>query len=253
VPQDSDQIIYRLFLPIECMFAVSTYCLHREPLGIALEKLAPITGSVEVMDDGLHYIDTPEILESYSFSYSIHAPSRGVNIASLLEPIRKASVQVTDECFAIAAEVGATVIVHPGYFAWLEEREMAERQMLKSIAELRVLADERGVELTIENMGNWDYFFLRTPSELPLIEGTSFTLDIGHAHLNRCLHEFLTYPFAHIHVHDNDGTTDSHSPVGTGTIDFDAVMDAIRREQVIPVIEVGTLEGVQESVRVLGL
>lgn len=235
------------------MFAVSTYCLHREPLGTALEKLAPITGSVEVMDDGLHYIDSPEILESYSFSYSIHAPSRGVNIASLLEPIRKASVQVTEECFAIAAEVGAPVIVHPGYFAWLEEREMAERQMLKSIAELRALAEERGIELTIENMGNWDYFFLRTPDELPLIEGTSFTLDIGHAHQNSCLHEFLIHPFAHIHVHDNNGISDSHSPVGTGTIDFDAVMDAIRREQVIPVIEVGTLEGVMESVRVLGL
>ncbi|HIJ07730.1 MAG: Xylose isomerase domain protein TIM barrel [Methanomicrobiales archaeon 53_19] len=235
------------------MFAVSTFCLHHEPLGIALEKLAPITGSVEVMDDGLHYIGTPEILESYSFSYSIHAPSRGVNIASLLEPIRKASVQVTEECFAIAAEVGAPVIVHPGYFAWLEEREMAERQMLKSIAELRALAEERGVELTIENMGNWDYFFLRTPDELPLIEGTSFTLDIGHAHQNSCLHEFLIHPFAHIHVHDNNGTSDSHSPVGEGTIDFDAVMDAIRREQVIPVMEVGTLEGVMESVRVLGL
>jgi len=234
------------------MFAVSTYCLHREPLGIALEKLASVTGSVEVMDDGLHFIDTPEILLSYSFSYSIHAPSRGVNIASLLEPIRMASVQVTDECFAIAAEVNAPVIVHPGYFAWLEEREMAERQMLKSIAELRVLAEERGVEMTVENMGNWDYFFLRTPSELTLIDGTSFCLDIGHAHLNNCLPEFLTYPFAHIHVHDNNGTLDSHSPVGEGTIDFSAVTTAIQREKVIPVIEVETLEGVLESVRRLG-
>ncbi len=235
------------------MFAVSTYCLHREPLGTALEKLAPVTGSIELMDDGLHYIDNPEILQSYSFSYSIHAPSRGVNIASLLEPIRKASVQVTDECFAIAAEVDAPVIVHPGYFAWLEERAMAERQMLTSIAELRTLAEERGVELTIENMGNWDYFFLRTPAELSLIDGTSFCLDIGHAHLNNCLPEFLTHPFVHIHVHDNDGATDSHSPIGEGTIDFAAVTTAIQREKVIPVIEVDSLEGVLESVRQLGL
>ncbi|MCQ1537588.1 sugar phosphate isomerase/epimerase [Methanocalculus taiwanensis] len=235
------------------MFAVSTYCLHREPLGTALEKLASISGSVEVMDDGLHYIDTPEILLSYSFSYSIHAPSRGVNIASLLEPIRKASVQVTDECFAIAAEVNAPVIVHPGYFTWVEEREMAERQMLKSIAELCSLADDRGVRLTIENMGNWDYFFLRRPDELPLIDGAGFTLDIGHAHLNGCLPEFLIHPFDHIHVHDNDGTTDSHGAVGIGTISFPPVMAAIIRERVTPVIEVETLEGVMESVRALGL
>ena len=27
------------------------------------------------------------------------------------------------QCFAIAAEVNAGVVVHPGYFAWAEERE----------------------------------------------------------------------------------------------------------------------------------
>ncbi|MDO9540415.1 MAG: sugar phosphate isomerase/epimerase family protein [Methanocalculus sp.] len=234
------------------MFAISTYCLHREPLPRALEVLSEITGSVEVMDDGLHYLSSPEILESYSLSYSLHAPSRGVNIASLLEPIRKASVQVTDKCFAIAAEVGASVVIHPGYFAWVEERGQAEGQMLRSLHEITAAADERGVSFSVENMGNWDYFFLRTPAELPLFDGAGFTLDIGHAHLNACLPGFLRHPFDHIHIHDNDGTTDSHGAVGTGTIDFSAVTAAIGREGITPVIEVETLEGVQASILALG-
>jgi sugar phosphate isomerase/epimerase len=234
------------------MFAISTYCLHREPLPRALEMLSEITGSVEVMDDGLHYISSPEILESYSLSYSLHAPSRGVNIASLLEPIRRASVQVTDECFAIAAEVGASVVIHPGYFAWVEEREKALDQLFRSLDEIRAAAAERGVAFSVENMGNWDYFFLRTPAELSLFEGVGFTLDVGHAHLNACLPEFLDMRFDHIHLHDNDGTTDSHGAVGAGTIDFTAVTAAVIREGVTPVIEVETLDGVLSSIRALG-
>ena len=234
------------------MFAVSTYCLHRETLPTALERLSEITSSVEVMDDGLHYISTSEILGSYSFSYSLHAPSRGVNIASLLDPIRQASVQVIDDCFAIAAEVGAPVVIHPGYFAWIEERKEAELQMLRSLSEIRSRAVDRGVTFSVENMGNWDYFFLRTPTELPLLEEAGFTLDIGHAHLNACLPEFLSLPFDHIHLHDNDRTSDSHGAVGTGTIDFTEISSAIERQRVIPVIEVGTLEGVMSSISALG-
>ena len=76
------------------MFGVSTHCLSENPIETALTLLADITSTVEVMDDGLHYLDSPEILESFSFTYYMHAPSRGVNIASHLEPIRKASVEV---------------------------------------------------------------------------------------------------------------------------------------------------------------
>ena len=68
-----------------------------------------------------------KLLLSYSTHFSIHAPSRGTNIASLLEPIRQASVEVIEQCFLIAAELNAGVVVHPGYFAWAEERTKAEQ------------------------------------------------------------------------------------------------------------------------------
>ncbi|NQS74711.1 MAG: sugar phosphate isomerase/epimerase, partial [Methanoculleus sp.] len=76
-------------------------------------------------------------------------------------------------------------------------------------------------------------------------------LDVGHAHLNGCLDAFLAHPAAHFHLHDNDGTEDSHDPLGTGTIDFVPVMDAVRRSGVTPIIEVGTFEGVTTSIAVL--
>jgi len=233
------------------MFGISTFCLHQQPLTTALDKISSFSDYIEVMDEGLHYLENSEPLLSYSAHVSIHAPSRGTNLASLLEPIRRASVEVIAQCFSIAAEVNAGVIVHPGYFAWEEEREKAKRQLMTSIEDLSNLADEYSLRYFIENMGNWDYFFLKTPSEIPLIGDIPFALDVGHAHLNSCLGEFLQVPAGHYHLHDNNGKEDSHVAVGEGTIDFKPVMKAVQKNKVMPVIEVATFEGVIKSIQTL--
>jgi sugar phosphate isomerase/epimerase len=233
------------------MFGISTFCLHKLPLSEALERLAPITGYIEVMDEGLHYLDSAEPLLSYSHRFSIHAPSRGTNIASLLEPIRRASIEVIQQCFLIAAEVNAGVVVHPGYFAWAEERTRAERQLKISLGDLARIGKEYSVPFYVENMGNWDYFFLKTPDELSLIGDTPFALDVGHAHQNHCLLEFLSFPAGHYHLHDNNTKEDSHVAVGEGTIDFKPVMKAVQKNNITPVIEVATFDGVQKSIATL--
>jgi len=48
------------------MYGVSTFCLHKEPLTTALEKISSISDYIEVMDEGLHYLDSAEQLLSYS-------------------------------------------------------------------------------------------------------------------------------------------------------------------------------------------
>jgi len=233
------------------MYGISTFCLHQHPLTYALEELSCRTGLVEIMDDGPHYVISTEILDSFSFRYAFHAPYHGVNIASLLEPIRRASVEVIGNCFDIAGEMGACVVVHPGYFAWEQERESALRQMKQSIRELSERGTELGVTFYFENMANSNNFFLRIPSELAIIDGIGFALDVGHANLNHCLSEFLKVSISHVHIHDNDGIEDSHLPVGRGTIDFLPVIQAIRRSDAVPVIEVSTLEGTDESIKAL--
>lgn len=231
------------------MFGVSTFCLHQESLTTALDKISSISDYIEVMDDGLHFLESAEPLMSYAEKFSIHAPSRGTNIASLLEPIRQASVDVIAQCFRIAAEVNAGVVVHPGYFAWAEERSKAEQQLRASLSDLSYLGQEFSVQYLVENMGNWDYFFLKSPDELHLIGDTPFALDVGHAHLNHCLSEFLDVPTGHYHLHDNNGTVDSHLAIGEGTIDFIPVIKALQKNRIIPVIEVGTMEGVLKSIQ----
>jgi sugar phosphate isomerase/epimerase len=233
------------------MLGVSTYCLHGESLDSALEHLSGITRMVEVMDEGYHFLADTSVLESYSFRYSIHAPYHGINIASIFETIRHASIDVTLDCFSVAAEIGANVVVHPGYYAWEQERESARRQFNKSLMELSSAADDLSMTFYLENMGDMDYFFLRKPDELDLLGDTGFALDVGHANLNNCLSAFLETTIDHMHIHDNYGKKDSHSTIGDGDIDFEAVMEALQRNHATPVLEVATFEGVVRSIEVL--
>ncbi len=86
-------------------------------------------------------------------------------------------------------------------------------------------------------MGDMHFFNLQTPGDLDLIEGCDFALDTGHAHVNNCLLGFLQVGFSHMHIHDNDGRRDSHSPVDKGNIDFIPVMAAMKRNHATVVMK----------------
>lgn len=233
------------------MLGISTCCLMNEPLSTALDRLASLTDLIEVMDEGPHFITDTDLFSSYTQKFIIHAPFHGMNIACLFESVREASVRVMVECFDVAAVIGSEVVVHPGYYAWEQEREQADRQFKQSLCELEDAARERSVTFWFENMGNMHFFNLRTPEGLRLIGNTGLVLDTGHAHINHCLPTFLETPFCHMHIHDNSGKTDTHSAIGEGTIDFRPVMAALRRTGATAVIEVKDLSAVKKSLRVL--
>ena len=234
-------------------FSFSTHCVSALLLEEALAALAPYTSHVELMNDGRHYIEDAEPLLSHSFTYSIHAPARSVNISSVLEPIRKASVEIICDSIELAVEADAkTVVFHPGYYAFTEEYDKAVSALKTSLAAVTAYAEDAGVTACVENMGNWGYFFLKDTGDVPLIGDTPFCLDIGHANECGTLADFLAVPFCHIHIHDNDGTTDAHAALGKGNIDMQSIADAIFWYGVsCPVIECADLESSLASKTVL--
>jgi sugar phosphate isomerase/epimerase len=238
---------YRFIMP-----GISTCCLMTESLPAALDRLSPLTDLIEVMDEGPHLITDTSLFESYTRKVTLHAPFHGVNVASLFEPIRKASVQVTVDCFGTAAAIGAGgIVVHPGYYAWEQEKKGADRQFKKSLKELDHAAREHSVTFWFENMGNMNFFNLRTPEHLSLIGRTGLALDTGHAHLNGCLAEFLKTPFRHMHIHDNRGKVDTHSALGDGSINFTPVFKALERTGATAVLEMKDFSAVEKSLQAL--
>ncbi|HJJ48347.1 MAG TPA: sugar phosphate isomerase/epimerase [Methanocorpusculum sp.] len=233
-------------------YAVSTHCLAALPLHEALDKLVSHTEYVEVMSNGAHFLESAAPLESYSFKWSIHAPMQGVNPASVLEPIRKASVKAICDTFAIAAEVNAPVVFHPGNYAWEQERGAAVQALLRSLDEMHASAEEYGTAFFAENQGNWGNFFLKDTDDLKFFGDTGFCLDVGHANECKTLDKFLNVPFSHIHLHDNAGESDTHSAVGNGNIDFMQVLAKIAENHVNhPVIECAAFDDVLKSLDIL--
>ncbi len=233
------------------MTGISTSCLQDRPLEEALETLSGMTDFVEIVDDGPHYCQSAEIPLLFSFRYSLHAPSRGVNIASTLEPIRRGSVEVILESVAIAGEINANVIVHPGYSAWRGGRDASFQALRRSLDTILARADENGVTIYIENMPKSRYFIFCTPDDYRYFDDCDICLDVGHACMSGALDAFLSLPFAHCHIHDNDTTEDSHSPVGSGCIDWKNVLGILKQRNVEPVLEVRSLEAVRASFSVL--
>lgn len=207
----------------------STYSLIDRPLAEALEVLSACTDRVEVLSDAGHSLFFEhETCNSFLLHYSVHAPSGDINIASRHEPVRRASTALVRELAGICDLIGArTLVLHPGYMTRPLESPLAERAFYRSLAELSVINEECGVRIAIENMGAWDIVLFRDTQLLAAVReaGLGFVLDVGHAHVNGLLDRFLAEGSpVHVHLHDNDGTCDSHSPCGDGTIDFDSVV-----------------------------
>jgi len=234
-------------------YSISTYCLIDLPLVEALDKLAPYTKHVELMSDELYQFHEGKLYESYSFKYSLHAPlltdNTFVDLAASDEAIRARSVHAIISTFVIASDLSAPVVVHPGFF---NISDPAGKNYQVSLAELRSASREYGVRYFIENLAPELNSYFSNPVDHEAHQEQPFCLDIGHANLCDNLKRFLDLPFDHIHIHDNDGINDTHSPIGDGCIDFDHVMRRVREQGIAaPVIEVKTFEGALRTLHTL--
>ena len=159
------------------MVGISTYCLLDRPLPEALDRLSSITNLIEVVDEGPHFVHDASLFGSYSADFVFHAPYHGMNIASLFEAIRTASVKVMTDCFSVAAEVGAGVVMHrdilPGNRSVCRPTGSSKSPCTSSCYAARELS----LTFWFENMGDMNFFNLRTPAHLDRIEGCGFALN----------------------------------------------------------------------------
>lgn len=133
------------------------------------------------------------------------------------------------------------ITVHLGSCPPGDDRTEALRAVYEGILLALPELERRAIRLALENHTNaiitsaigdtppeFDWLLDRLQS--PWI---GRTLDIGHAHINSHLEEFLARPFDRIfnmHLHDNHGKQDQHLALGEGGIDWGAVLERVARE-----------------------
>lgn len=120
---------------------------------------------------------------------------------------------------------------------WMDSRhvlpEIIEAK-IKALCELSRFGKNEGVTISLENLSESSSDFRTVLSEIPDL---AITLDIGHGQLltriNRSFEIIRDFgqSVKHVHVHDNVGgqgvKDDLHLPIGEGTIDFEAIFQAL--------------------------
>ena len=199
----------------------------------------------------------PDLVNSYSIKTSIHTPLSDVNIASLNESIRKASVEEVIKSINLASKVGSeALVVHPGHMAFLARKfqEKIRENSLISLKECSRFAEECGIKLCVENMPDMEGMICKDLDELnELVQeiGALMTIDVGHAHnVGISTGEILKYDnIGHIHLSDNDGSFDNHNAVGSKDIDFKSLFEGLNKKKFdgILVVEVTNRDEILES------
>ncbi len=200
-----------------------------------------------------------ELLETYGFKRFVHAPSIGVNLASLNPTLREASEKVVMESVRFAAEIeGDLLVVHVGRLSKDYPQEFlgkAVNNAINSLKKINSFSRDLGVTLTIENDHKaGDYVLAGHAGQiLSLIENIKckLTFDIGHANTFGKPEEaadLLKEHIVNIHLHDNDGRKDSHLPLGKGNINFEEAIGKIGCHANLSLIcECHSLKAIEES------
>lgn len=220
----------------------------------------------EVLVEGKHSFHTSfdeisDAMRSYDIGLQVHAPMTDVNIGSMYEPMRRASVAEVQATIEACDKLGIQIVtVHPGFvqgIAFLRRGAIGE-QTKRSLVELERVAVDCGITLALENMPEGINATGTTAEELlDAVAGTSLGLcfDMGHANTAGQIDELLEHVrlFRNVHLHNNDGSWDQHDVIDRGSADLVKVMSSIRRGGYSGnyVIESTDLESAVESKQVL--
>jgi sugar phosphate isomerase/epimerase len=178
--------------------------------------------------------------------HSLHAPmynddvwgrSGPQAVITITEPNKAKRIAMVDEikrAIEIAEQIPFRYLIQHIGVGGEEYDERKVEAAFTSLEELSVFARQRGVEILLENIPNQ-----LSSSEL-LVQflnithlDLNFCFDIGHAHIMEGVEpafERMKDRIRSTHLHDNDGTSDSHYfPFGTqgGTIDWKRAVELL--------------------------
>ena len=196
--------------------------------------------------------EVARLITEHGRTVTFHGPFMDLAPGSLDKHIREVTARRLQRTMELVPLFNAqSVVFHAGYD---ERRYHAHRQewlsgSLTTWEPVVRRAEEMGVPIHLENV------YEQTPEMiLALIEAISsenvgFCLDVGHMNTfgNTPLLGWLDSLGPHlreIHLHDNDGHTDAHGPIGSGTAPFEELFQYLSDERMRPLV---TLEPHEEE------
>jgi len=244
------------------------YCLG-EPFNRMVKRLGTMdTKYIEILDDGTHDLDKKRITllkeaaKSFNLTYTLHAPFADVNIASPVKPLLDASMKRLTQSLANANAIDAKMwVFHPGQRTGIGQFYPGAdfKQMCQSIQKVYAVAEEYGINISLENLPAKYWFLMNTPEEFQkMYKETNLpigiTLDLGHANLEGQIQPFfnlLADKIVHIHASNNDGSEDQHFGVEDGNIDYNWFAETLNKIGYDKTVVVESMHKVPQSIRKL--
>ncbi len=190
-----------------------------------------------------------DVLSTYSFTITLHAPFTDLNPATPFEPVKSAVAKTLKDFVRFADELGAVrVTFHPGS---VHSGALVHQSVEDAVGLLRQLVKEADGALTInvENQAS-----SHSPYQFPLgsdgesigtllssVERTRYTLDAGHAHTGGIdplmLYNRFKEEVTEVHLSDNYGATDDHLVPGQGTANLRKLLEEISGTDIFVCLE----------------
>jgi sugar phosphate isomerase/epimerase len=247
------------------LIGISCTSFSADPPAVWLDRIVGNFELWEIFSEAsqsivVHLQEFEELLPSYDLHYSVHAPICDINVASISDPVREASVKETIDTMEAAARLGIDrITVHPGLSS-MSVRGIEDRYLSKAKESMRILdsaSREYGIDVAIENMPEMYFFLGRSAKELEsIVDGTDLGIcfDIGHANTTGQIDAMIDIfgdRIKNIHIHDNNGDRDAHMTIGDGNIDFARVLGRLGFYDHNFVIESKSFESAMDSQSVL--
>ncbi|MCD6487538.1 MAG: sugar phosphate isomerase/epimerase [Syntrophobacterales bacterium] len=209
--------------------------------------------------------DVADLLHGAELSITLHAPFFDLRPGAIDRKIRDVTIERLRQVFDLVPLFRPrSVVCHAAFDeryyvsnedVWLENSRDTWSRFVKT-------ATAAGTKIAIENV------YETSPKFLSLLLGTfkesqsiCFCFDTGHfnAFSQSPLEEWMNVlgsRIGQIHLHDNNGVTDEHNPVGEGTFPFLWFFELLKRKNVQPIITLEphteenlwrTLEGIKRA------
>lgn len=230
------------------LFASSTL-FWGQPLETICQKVkgAHLQG-VEIWVEQMHLynwsiLEIEHLINKYDLQLSIHARSWDLNLASLNEEIRQASVQEIIHTLHIAKalKVGS-ITVHPGRKMIAHHpRQLYEKAMHQSLEQLHVASERMGAIVSFELLEHLPKELYYEPEQLNdlLSPYTNFcsTFDIAHIALQDNIELKLDCLEKIDKIHISDATSHTfHVALGTGELDLSTSLWTRISQYDVPVV-----------------
>jgi sugar phosphate isomerase/epimerase len=244
------------------------FCLG-EPFPFLLKHLQTVdVHNVEIVDEGSHVLNSrrvkalKRVIQSKDLDVVVHAPFSGINIALPSPVLRRTNLKLLKKSIFYAKQLDCRLwVFHPGLQTGISHFYPGQDWQLNldSVKTLLKIGRKEGVEIAIENVPEPYPFILRNVQDFSrfyneLDDDIGLVLDVAHANLNHQIQDFIrqfSEKIVHIHVSDNDGTSDLHLGIGYGTINWENVAKAVKEANYSSIVMLESIEHVEESLQTL--